>query len=102
MNTATMLRVVRAFCDTIVEAVEETGDEGVPAGHMYAALMPSGCTLSQFDTMIDVLVASGRIRKRGFLLLPGTSPSADDRFSECPEDDPLMRANTPQPTKDQT
>ena len=70
MSNTQAIKALMAVCNVIVEAVEEIGKPGLPAGHLYATLMGIGCSLEQFDMMIGVLVQSGKIRKEGHLLLP--------------------------------
>ena len=49
----------------IVDTVRQSGAQGAPGGHLYAALMASGCTLSQFEQIMGALVEAGLLRKRG-------------------------------------
>jgi hypothetical protein len=63
---AALLQIV----DAIVEAIEARGDQGTPEGPLYATLMPFGCTLEQFNMFVEVLVTTGKVRKRGNLLFP--------------------------------
>ena len=69
-NTATPedIRKVVTMVNVIVEAVKETGTNGAPEGPMYAALMAHGCTLDQFNLLVDLAVRAGKLRKRGHLL----------------------------------
>ena len=58
---------IRAYV-AIVEAVLDTikaSPDGAPGGHLYAALMHHGCSLEQFESIMHILVASGRVRKSG-------------------------------------
>ncbi len=54
-KAAAALRIVQAIADAIREA------GSIPAGTLYAMLMPSGCTLERFDWVIGILVESGRV-----------------------------------------
>ena len=49
----------------IVEAVKDMGTMGAPSGPMYAALMSTGMTLDQYQTIMDGLVAAGKLKRRG-------------------------------------
>ena len=49
----------------IVEAVKDMGPMGAPSGPMYAALMTTGMTLDQYQTIMDGLVAAGKLKRRG-------------------------------------
>lgn len=63
--TPDQVRAVSQVCDAIVEAVREAGGQGAPAGPLYAALMNIGCSLEQFEMIMNTLVAAGRLTKRG-------------------------------------
>jgi hypothetical protein len=52
---------------TIVAAVKAAGPLGVPGGTIYAGLMGHGCTLSQFENLMSILLQSGKIIKKGQL-----------------------------------
>lgn len=65
--TSTQLNAMRVIVDLIMECIDP---DGTPAGHLYAALMSAGCTLDQFNALIDGMVASGLIERRGDVLLP--------------------------------
>jgi hypothetical protein len=43
----------------VLEAVEESGEMGAPSGHLYAALMVHGATLSQYQTFMGTLTRAG-------------------------------------------
>lgn len=57
-----------AALGAIIEAIETAGDTGLPSGHLYAHLMPTGITLDGYNKMESMLIASGRIVKRGDVL----------------------------------
>jgi len=54
-----------ALCAIIVKAVKDMGTMGAPSGPMYAALMSTGMTLDQYQTIMDGLVAAGKLKRRG-------------------------------------
>ena len=56
-------RAVAIAC-AVIETVRETGDNGAPAGHLYAGLM-NLITLNAFDDMMGRLVRMGLLAKRG-------------------------------------
>lgn len=60
-------RAVIAVLDAVRESIEAAGSAGAPGGVLYAALMGQGCTLEQFNGIMRILVASGRVRKAGDL-----------------------------------
>jgi hypothetical protein len=70
MTTMTTLNpaqiaALRQIAAAVVEAVREAGPMGAPGGHLYAALMAQGCTLSQFESLMGALVRTGKLTKRG-------------------------------------
>lgn len=60
-------RILSLIADAIVEVVQAAEPHGAPGGVLYAALMPFGCTLHQFETIMRVLISIGRLRKAGEL-----------------------------------
>lgn len=54
-----------AILDAIVEAVNVAGTHGAPGGILYSALMAHGCTLEQYQSLMDALVSAGRLRRQG-------------------------------------
>ena len=61
------LSVAKRICDTILECVEVAGEQGVPSGHLYAAMMGM-VSLQNYQFCISVLKDTGRITESGFLL----------------------------------
>ncbi len=51
----------------LVDSIKVAGSLGAPAGTLYAALMAHGCTLAQFQSLMSILVQSGRVRQSGNL-----------------------------------
>lgn len=58
---------LKAICDAIVDGVATAGKFGTPGGTIYAMLMSAGCTLEQYEQIMGVLVAAGKLEKRGHL-----------------------------------
>jgi hypothetical protein len=56
-SLAPVLAAIKAVSDTVKECGE------IPAGTLYAALMAHGCTLAQFDKIIDILVRVGQVSR---------------------------------------
>jgi hypothetical protein len=59
MDRPTLYALVKAFADTVKEA----GQNGAPAGPMYAAAMQHGLSLNAFATIMEALIVSGKIRQ---------------------------------------
>lgn len=70
MSETKAIKAILLICAAITEAIQEIGDQGLPAGTLYATLMATGCSLEQFNQLVDLLVGAGKIRKKGNLLLP--------------------------------
>ena len=58
------------LASAVVEAVEEAGEQGIPAGHVYAAFMHHNISLETFERITDALVEEGMISRRGDLFCP--------------------------------
>lgn len=56
--------------DVVVDAIKERGSSGTPEGPLYAMLMGFGCTLNQFNVLVECLVDAGKVTKRGNVLYP--------------------------------
>ena len=65
MDTKT--KQLLALCTTVVDAVRAGGDQGVPGGTLYAALMTVGCSLDQFEGLMRALVETRQVTRRGDL-----------------------------------
>jgi len=61
------VEALRSIVNVILDAAKEAGDNGLPAGPLYAQLMVFGCTLANFETLMSTLVATGKLRKAGHL-----------------------------------
>jgi len=69
--TAEQAQALRRIVAMITETVAEAGPNGAPSGHLYAALMTAGCTLSQYQSLIGALVKTGHLVQRGDVLFAG-------------------------------
>lgn len=58
--------IIKILADIVIEAVQAS-PQGVPGGHLYAALMSVGLTLEQFERLMGLLVEAGKVAKRGQL-----------------------------------
>lgn len=58
--------VLKILADIVIETVK-TSPDGVPAGHLYAALMSVGLSLEQFERLMGLLVEADKVTKRGHL-----------------------------------
>jgi len=61
------VKALRAVLEAILEAVAEAGPTGAPGGVIYAALMAQGCSLAQYQSLMDGLVSVRRLRREGDL-----------------------------------
>ena len=53
---------------TIAEAIKEAGPEGIPSGHLYAALMGKFSSVQAYESFIGILIRSGIVRQSGHVL----------------------------------
>ena len=60
---AAALSLIEGICDVI-----RTAPNGFPAGALYAYLMDK-LTLDQFNSLVRVLVATGKVKRAGNLLI---------------------------------
>lgn len=67
MTNADKKNALELILDSIVDAVSAGGERGAPSGVLYAALMHYGCNIAQFEAVMGLLVARGRLTKRGQL-----------------------------------
>lgn len=65
MNDAQKVQAARIIAAGIVEACHVAEPIGAPGGHIYAALMSKGCTLAQYERIMDSLTAAAVIEKHG-------------------------------------
>ena len=49
----------------ILQAVEVAGSIGAPGGHLYAGLMSSGYSLTEYESIMAALETNGLVRKAG-------------------------------------
>ena len=61
------LKVLALLVDAVVETIKESGPMGAPGGVLYAALMTRGFSLEEFEILMRVVVATGRVYKTGHL-----------------------------------
>ncbi len=66
MKTHEQIGAALTAIKAIADAIKAIGE--IPAGHLYAQLMPMGCTLSQFEQITGLLVRSGLVVKSGDVL----------------------------------
>jgi hypothetical protein len=70
--------LIKKICGLIIEAIADAGPLGLPSGHLYAALMPLGCTLDQYNAFISGLKAAGQIQEDGMHVLHITGAETKD------------------------
>jgi hypothetical protein len=61
------LKALRGVCCAVIEAVEECGHTGAPAGVLYSVLSSQGCNKSQFDGLMRGLCGAGYLRRDGMV-----------------------------------
>lgn len=63
-----MAAALRAVVAAVLDSIRTAGPLGAPEGVIFAALQTQGCTLRQFQSLIDALVKAGKVRRSGHLL----------------------------------
>ena len=58
--------------DATNTAIKEAGKQGIPSGHLYAMVMDI-MNLETFNSIIDLLIKSGKVTKTGYLLTATTN-----------------------------
>ena len=67
--TPAQTQAVKAALETIKEAIDAAGEQGIPSGHLYAMLMGFGCSLNQYQQLTAILIKEGKITQDGFHVL---------------------------------
>ncbi|MFC5550327.1 hypothetical protein [Massilia aerilata] len=57
--TPTQIRAVATISLGVIEAVEAAGEQGAPAGVLYAAMQAQGASFNQFMSLMGTLVRPG-------------------------------------------
>lgn len=63
-NQKIMIKTIMVVHD----AIKEAGDQGIVSGNLYAMLMGLGCSLDQYNMIIDVLKKADKITETNFVL----------------------------------
>ncbi len=74
MTREQQVTVLLRIANAVVDAVAAGGPQGAPAGVLYAAFMPYGFSLEEFEVLMRLLIASGRLRKEGHLYFVVVEP----------------------------
>lgn len=91
------LQALRAISIAVIEAVEECGHTGAPAGVLFAVLSAHGCSKIQFDGLMRALVNAGYLRKDGLVYFStgreiGAAPKPDAWTAAAPSGTPIAPA----------
>lgn len=63
----TQAAALKAVVEAVTEAVKAAGSHGAPGGVIYSALMASGCSHSQYVSLMGAMVRAGKLRQSGHL-----------------------------------
>ena len=66
MNTQTQVNAVTSLVKSIGDTIKEAGC--VPSGHLYTILQGFGCTIGQFESLIEAFVKANKVKQVGQLL----------------------------------
>jgi hypothetical protein len=61
-HTPAQIRALATVSLGVVEAVEAGGEQGAPAGVLYASMQAQGATFTQFTGVMDTLVRPGYLK----------------------------------------
>lgn len=62
-------KALSMLVDTIFEAIQASGNAGIPEGHLYASLMQiPNFQLHHLNMILGVLEGKGKITRKNFLL----------------------------------
>jgi hypothetical protein len=56
---------LRLLAAAIIEAIDAGGSIGTPSGTLYAGLMAQGCTLAQYEQLMNGLERAGMVTREG-------------------------------------
>ena len=59
--------ILKLVANAVLETVRECPD-GAAEGPMYGAFMEHGMNLQTFQAIVEALIATGKIRREGYLL----------------------------------
>jgi hypothetical protein len=68
MLTKTEINLVLKLVQICIDAIKETGAQGIPAGLLYSGLMSQGCTIGQYEALEHLICNSGVVRKSSNVL----------------------------------
>lgn len=54
--------------DAMLATIKECGGEGCPSGPLYATMMTTGMSLTQYEDLLNVLIKTGVIKRQGHVL----------------------------------
>lgn len=63
--TNDQIRAAQKIGLAVMESIQEAGELGAPSGVLYAALQQTGCTLSQFQSLMRPLEGRGFVTQEG-------------------------------------
>jgi len=67
-KTRDPVRAVKEVTLALLETIEETRTDGAPEGVLFAALQAQGCSLTQFQSLLQPLQDRGFLQREGHLL----------------------------------
>jgi hypothetical protein len=67
-NIAERASMLAEICMRLTEVIK-AAPNGIPTGTLYALLIAHGCTKSQFDSIVDVLLRVGVVHRNGYVLI---------------------------------
>ncbi len=81
--TTEQVKAIHQLLDVVMDTIRDAGKEGVPSGHLYAALMVIGMSYQTYTEMVDTLVTVGKVRCRNHVLTIRRCPLCNQLPGEC-------------------
>jgi len=83
-DAATRVQALIDVVQAITQVIREV--KVIPSGHLYATLMANGCNLETYNKLVSILLESGRVVKRGDLLVWVETPEEEEDRSQKEND----------------
>ena len=61
------MEAVKEIASIVLDTIEESGDQGIPSGHLYA-MLTGFVGIDTYQQIISIFVATGKIENKNHLL----------------------------------
>lgn len=66
-NSQKAVKLIADLLAIIADGVKESGEQGIPSGHIYAALCGT-VPIDLYNNMIDAMIKTGKVKKNNHVL----------------------------------